>query len=123
MGNGFTSDLTTVEIRALAASIYEPLERSWRANSWECPQCQQWNAKCSLQCGCGISRDGLPEFSEQAVSERIRLTESQRASVYSAAEMVTASELKDFVYCRRAWFLNPRFPGLSRCRRRSSRRN
>ena len=57
-------ELTIEDIRALAASIYEPLPRRWIGNSWCCPQCLKLNRDVLTQCACGISRDGLPEFCE-----------------------------------------------------------
>ena len=55
-------ELTIEDIRALAASIYEPQPRRWIGHSWCCPQCLKLNRKQTSQCACGISRDGLPEF-------------------------------------------------------------
>jgi hypothetical protein len=57
--------VTVAEIRALVASIYEPQPRIWSQNRWECPNCGNQNACSVLECGCGISRDGLPEFCER----------------------------------------------------------
>ncbi len=59
------TELTIVEIRALAASIDEPLARLWMNECWECPQCRSSNIRRRRQCDCGISRDGLPEFCER----------------------------------------------------------
>ncbi|MDQ2710999.1 MAG: hypothetical protein M3Y24_01985 [Acidobacteriota bacterium] len=57
--------LTVADIRVLAASIYEPKPRLWIGARWRCPQCLKLNNKTAVQCGCGISRDGLPEFCER----------------------------------------------------------
>lgn len=57
-------ELTIADIRALAASIYEPEARLWVGDRWRCPQCLKLNKQRSPQCVCGISRDGLPEFCE-----------------------------------------------------------
>jgi hypothetical protein len=54
--------VTALEIRAIAASIYEPQARVWVHGGWSCPQCRKVNEKTARQCVCGISRDGLPEF-------------------------------------------------------------
>jgi hypothetical protein len=58
-------ELTIEDIRALAASIYEPEPRVWIEDRWRCPQCLTLNRKLAAQCACGISRDGLPEFYER----------------------------------------------------------
>ncbi len=58
-------ELTIADIRVLAASIYEPEPRLWSGDHWRCPQCLEMNAGVLVQCACGISRDGLPEFSER----------------------------------------------------------
>jgi hypothetical protein len=57
--------LDIVDIRALAASIYEPEPRRWLDGRWRCPQCLKWNRASETGCVCGISRDGLPEFCEK----------------------------------------------------------
>jgi len=57
--------LTIADIRALAASIYEPERRIWSGDRWRCPQCMTQNFQRSSQCACGISRDGLPEFCDR----------------------------------------------------------
>ncbi len=62
-------ELTLADIRALAASIYEPEPRIWRNGRWKCPQCLVWNQESNLQCACGISRDGLAEFCERDSSQ------------------------------------------------------
>jgi hypothetical protein len=60
--------LTKADIKALAASIYEPMPRLWRDEQWRCPQCRRWNADVRERCYCGISRDGLPEFCERPMT-------------------------------------------------------
>ncbi len=60
-----SGELTAVEIRALAASMYEPRKRLWMNGCWECPQCRTPNRRHRRQCDWGITRDGLPEFREQ----------------------------------------------------------
>jgi hypothetical protein len=57
-------ELTVADIKALAASIYEPEPRVWLGDRWRCPQCLKWNRRLEAACACGISRDGLPEFCE-----------------------------------------------------------
>jgi hypothetical protein len=54
-----------IELKALAASIYEHEARMWVEDQWRCPRCFDLNSKHSAQCRCGISRDGLPEFCER----------------------------------------------------------
>ena len=58
-------DLTALDVKALAARIYEPLARHWENGYWECPQCGRLNAQHAPQCACGITRDGLPEFCDR----------------------------------------------------------
>ncbi len=57
-------EITLADVKALAASIYEPEPRFWINDRWRCPQCLKLNGKLAVQCVCGISRDGLPEFCE-----------------------------------------------------------
>ncbi len=58
--------LDRADVLALAASIYEMRPRMWqRADTWICPQCGLANKRKCIQCRCGISRDGLPEFCER----------------------------------------------------------
>ncbi|HLH01880.1 MAG TPA: hypothetical protein VKX25_03860 [Bryobacteraceae bacterium] len=57
-------ELTIADIKALAASIYEPEPRLWVGERWRCPQCLKLNQRIEPACVCGISRDGLPEFCE-----------------------------------------------------------
>ncbi len=64
MNQRLHEELTIADIRALAASIYEPEPRLWIADRWRCPQCLKQNSEALDQCACGISRDGLPEFCE-----------------------------------------------------------
>lgn len=59
------AELTIEGVRALAASIYEPEPRVWVEDRWRCPQCLAWNQERIIQCVCGISRDGLPEFCDR----------------------------------------------------------
>ena len=63
--NQLIDGLTIVDIKALAASIYEPEPRLWTADRWRCPQCLRRNQEHEAACACGISRDGLPEFCER----------------------------------------------------------
>jgi hypothetical protein len=65
MNQTVQAELTIADVRALAASIYEPEPRVWDADWWCCPQCLNWNTEDLHQCACGISRDGLPEFCER----------------------------------------------------------
>jgi hypothetical protein len=65
MKQALQQELTIADIRLLAASIYEPEPRLWIGDSWECPQCLNMNAQAEIQCACGISRDGLPEFCDR----------------------------------------------------------
>lgn len=58
-------DLTRACIRALAASLYEPRPRFWFEGQWQCPQCHRLNRQNIVECACGITRDGLPEFCER----------------------------------------------------------
>lgn len=61
-----TEDLTSVEVKAIAASIYEPQPRLWvNSRLWRCPQCCSVNHFSQAECACGITRDGLPEFRER----------------------------------------------------------
>ena len=63
--------LTNTDIMGIAAALYEPRARVWlTATSWLCPQCRRANGKHIVQCHCGISRDGLPEFCERARAYR-----------------------------------------------------
>ncbi len=68
MKQAFQGELTIADIRALAASIYEPEPRVWIEGRWCCPQCLTLNRKAVRQCACGITRDGLAEFCERAVT-------------------------------------------------------
>ena len=65
MNQLFGEQLTQADIRILAASIYEPQARLWTGDRWRCPQCLKRNPASAVQCSCGISRDGLPEFCER----------------------------------------------------------
>ena len=65
MKQALTDELTIMDIRALAASIYEPLPRVWTRRRWRCPQCLKLNIETAAQCACGITRDGLPEFCDR----------------------------------------------------------
>ncbi len=65
MNQLFGEQLTQADIRILAASIYEPQPRLWTEDRWCCPQCLKPNPEAAVQCSCGISRDGLPEFCER----------------------------------------------------------
>jgi hypothetical protein len=58
-------ELTAIDVRAMAAALYEPQPRRWFADLWECPHCLKFNREFAIQCACGISRDGLPEFCER----------------------------------------------------------
>jgi hypothetical protein len=58
-------ELTLTEIKALAASIYEPQPRLWFEGRWECPQCHRKNMGAVRHCACGITRDGLAEFCQR----------------------------------------------------------
>jgi hypothetical protein len=60
-----SGELTLTEIKALAASIYEPQPRLLFEGRWECPQCHQKNMSAVRHCACGITRDGLPEFCQR----------------------------------------------------------
>jgi hypothetical protein len=64
MSQLLNEELTIVDIKALAASIYEPEPRLWIDDRWRCPQCLKLNRTHEAACACGISRDGLPEFCE-----------------------------------------------------------
>ncbi len=65
MKQGLRGEITIADVRALAASIYEPQVRLWTGGRWRCPQCETLNPRAAKQCACGISRDGLPEFCER----------------------------------------------------------
>jgi hypothetical protein len=68
--------------------MYEPMLRVWIGRKWVCPHCRRHSHKTDVQCGCGISRDGLPEFCER-LSGLARATLHIRvspATVCSSAE-------------------------------------
>ena len=64
MAQTLNYELTRADIRALAALIYEPMERIWIGPKWRCPQCMLLNGSDRSACECGITRDGLPEMCE-----------------------------------------------------------
>jgi len=54
-------ELTIVDIKALAASIYEPEPRLWVGERWRCPQCLKLNQRRKFpddQCQSSIGTTG-----------------------------------------------------------------
>ena len=70
-GTGAAKELTRADIRAIAARIYEPQPRIWSDGGWQCPQCRKVNIHILRECGCGITRDGLPEYCEWSEEARV----------------------------------------------------
>lgn len=64
-------ELSTADIRVLAALIYEPVPRVWVNGRWCCPYCLELNARKQRRCACGITRDAAAEsFSEEVIASR-----------------------------------------------------